>query len=276
MIMLAEVYTPEEDPLAVLARRDRGAISVYARGRDYHDLVKKRLKRLGALAGGGDRGGDQGLRRHRAGDGEAAGRRRRGSAGRASTPTCSRRELGNWFFLGAIFTDAGAAARRAGGGSLRVVPGLPRRLPDRGAAGALPARCAAVHQLPDDRARRAGGRRSCGRCSATASTAATTAWRSVRGTSSRPTAREVGYAGAGGAGGAAAGGSGGARRRGLPADVQRVADQADRAEPLRAQRGLCDRQLRRAGARCRWRGGWRRTRTRWWRDAGAWAAARLS
>ena len=47
MIMLAEVYTPEEDPLAVLARRDRGAISVYARGRDYHDLVKKRLKRLG-------------------------------------------------------------------------------------------------------------------------------------------------------------------------------------------------------------------------------------
>ena len=47
VVMLAEVYTPEEDPLAVLARRDRGAISVYARGRDYHDLVKKRLKRLG-------------------------------------------------------------------------------------------------------------------------------------------------------------------------------------------------------------------------------------
>ena len=47
VIMLAEVYTPEEDPLAVLARRDRGAVSVYARGRDYHDLVKPRLKRLG-------------------------------------------------------------------------------------------------------------------------------------------------------------------------------------------------------------------------------------
>ena len=31
-----------------------------------------------------------------------------------------------------------------------------------------------------------------------------------------------------------------------------------------------------AGARCRWRGGWRGTRTRWWREAGAWAAARLS
>jgi epoxyqueuosine reductase len=34
VIMLAEVYTPEEDPLAVLARRDRGAVSVYARGQD--------------------------------------------------------------------------------------------------------------------------------------------------------------------------------------------------------------------------------------------------
>ena len=33
VIMLAEVYTPEEDPLAVLARRERGAVSVYARGR---------------------------------------------------------------------------------------------------------------------------------------------------------------------------------------------------------------------------------------------------
>jgi epoxyqueuosine reductase len=40
-------YTPDHDPLAVLERRDRGAISVYAQGRDYHDLVKKRLKRLG-------------------------------------------------------------------------------------------------------------------------------------------------------------------------------------------------------------------------------------
>ena len=46
VIMLAESYAPEHDPLAVLERRDRGAISVYAQNRDYHDLVKKRLKRL--------------------------------------------------------------------------------------------------------------------------------------------------------------------------------------------------------------------------------------
>jgi epoxyqueuosine reductase len=47
VIMLAEVYTPDHDPLAILQHRDRGAISVYAQNRDYHDLVKKRLKRLG-------------------------------------------------------------------------------------------------------------------------------------------------------------------------------------------------------------------------------------
>ncbi len=46
VIMLAESYAPVQDPLAVLEQRDKGAISVYAQGRDYHDIVKKRLKRL--------------------------------------------------------------------------------------------------------------------------------------------------------------------------------------------------------------------------------------
>ena len=46
VIMLAESYAPEQDPLAVLSRADKGAVSVYAQGRDYHDIVKKRLKRL--------------------------------------------------------------------------------------------------------------------------------------------------------------------------------------------------------------------------------------
>ena len=39
-------YAPAEDPLATLARPDRGNISVYARNRDYHDIVKGRLKHL--------------------------------------------------------------------------------------------------------------------------------------------------------------------------------------------------------------------------------------
>jgi epoxyqueuosine reductase len=46
VIMLAESYAPEHDPLAVLQAPERGAISVYAHNRDYHDIVKKRLKRL--------------------------------------------------------------------------------------------------------------------------------------------------------------------------------------------------------------------------------------
>ncbi|KIC32847.1 tRNA epoxyqueuosine(34) reductase QueG [Leisingera sp. ANG-S5] len=46
VIMLAESYTPDEDPMAVVGQADRGAVSVYARNKDYHDLVKKRLKRL--------------------------------------------------------------------------------------------------------------------------------------------------------------------------------------------------------------------------------------
>ncbi len=47
VIMLAEPYTPDHDPLDVLERPDVAAISVYAQGRDYHDVVKKRLKRVG-------------------------------------------------------------------------------------------------------------------------------------------------------------------------------------------------------------------------------------
>lgn len=39
-------YGPDENPLALLARKERGAISVYARGDDYHDLVKGKLKRI--------------------------------------------------------------------------------------------------------------------------------------------------------------------------------------------------------------------------------------
>jgi epoxyqueuosine reductase len=46
VIVLADNYGPGIDPLAVLAVPERGSISVYARGRDYHDILKKRLKAL--------------------------------------------------------------------------------------------------------------------------------------------------------------------------------------------------------------------------------------
>ena len=46
VIMLAMNYGPDSDPLELLERRDRAAISVYARNRDYHDVIKGRLKEL--------------------------------------------------------------------------------------------------------------------------------------------------------------------------------------------------------------------------------------
>ena len=47
VICLGLSYAPGGDPLATLAHPDRGNISVYARNRDYHDVVKGRLKHLG-------------------------------------------------------------------------------------------------------------------------------------------------------------------------------------------------------------------------------------
>ena len=103
VIMLAEDYGPPEDPLTLLERPTRGAISVYARGRDYHDLVKKRLKRLGRWLV--ERTGGEikvfvdtapVMEKPLA---EAAGLGWRGK----HTNLVSRR-LGSWFFLGAVFT----------------------------------------------------------------------------------------------------------------------------------------------------------------------------
>ncbi len=46
VIALAMSYAPPGDPRALLARRERGVIAAYARGRDYHDVMKSRLKAL--------------------------------------------------------------------------------------------------------------------------------------------------------------------------------------------------------------------------------------
>ena len=49
VIALGLSYAPPDDPLAPLGLADRGTISTYARGRDYHDLVKGKLKHLAAF-----------------------------------------------------------------------------------------------------------------------------------------------------------------------------------------------------------------------------------
>ena len=48
VILLGLNYGRGEDPLAVLQQRSRGAISVYAQGADYHDVIKAKLKQLAA------------------------------------------------------------------------------------------------------------------------------------------------------------------------------------------------------------------------------------
>ena len=103
VIMLAEVYTPESDPMAGLSERDRGVVSVYAQGKDYHDLVKRRLKRLGRWlldqAGGEIKVFVDTAPVMEKPLGQAAGL---GWQGKHTNLLA--RDLGSWFFLGAIFT----------------------------------------------------------------------------------------------------------------------------------------------------------------------------
>ena len=103
VIMLAEVYTPEADPLAVLAQPERGAISVYAQGKDYHDLVKRRLKRLGRWLID-KAGGEIKVFVDTAPVMEKPLAQAAGLGWQGKHTNLLSRDLGNWFFLGAIFT----------------------------------------------------------------------------------------------------------------------------------------------------------------------------
>lgn len=134
IIMLAELYTPEEDPRQVLEARGHGAVSVYAQGRDYHDLVKKRLKRLGRWLVA-ETGCEIKVFVDTAPVMEKPLAQAAGLGWQGKHTNLLSRELGNWFFLGAIFTtlelprDAPGAsiAARAGPASTPVPPGPFRR-----------------------------------------------------------------------------------------------------------------------------------------------------
>jgi epoxyqueuosine reductase len=105
VIMLAEPYTPEGDPLAVLEQRDRAAISVYAQGKDYHDLVKRRLKRLGRwLLDQAGAGAAIKVFVDTAPVMEKPLAQAAGLGWQGKHTNLLSRDLGNWFFLGAIFT----------------------------------------------------------------------------------------------------------------------------------------------------------------------------
>ena len=103
VVMLADTYTPHEDPLAVLDQPERGSISVYARGRDYHDLVKRRLKRLGRWLVE-QAGCEIKVFVDTAPVMEKPLAQAAGLGWQGKHTNVLSRTLGNWFFLGAIFT----------------------------------------------------------------------------------------------------------------------------------------------------------------------------
>lgn len=104
VIMLAEAYTPEHDPLEVLDQPDRGAISVYAQNEDYHDLVKKRLKRLGRWLIEQQDGAEIKVFVDTAPVMEKPLAAAAGLGWQGKHTNLVSRDQGNWFFIGSIFT----------------------------------------------------------------------------------------------------------------------------------------------------------------------------
>ena len=103
VIMLAESYAPKADPLAALEQRDRGVISVYAQGKDYHDVVKKKLKRLGRWLIA-EAGGEIKVFVDTAPVMEKPLAAAAGIGWQGKHTNLVSQQIGNWFFLGAIFT----------------------------------------------------------------------------------------------------------------------------------------------------------------------------
>lgn len=104
VVMLAELYTPKHDPMAVIKEHDRGAISVYAQNKDYHDALKKRLKRVGRWLIEQVQDAEIKVFVDTAPVMEKPLGMAAGLGWQGKHTNLVSRELGNWFFLGSIFT----------------------------------------------------------------------------------------------------------------------------------------------------------------------------
>ncbi len=104
-VMLGVNYGPDADPLTALADRSRGAISVYARGDDYHELVKGRLKNLGGWLKA-KFGGEVKVFVDTAPLMEKPLAQRAGLGWQGKHTNLVSRELGSWLFLGSVLTSA--------------------------------------------------------------------------------------------------------------------------------------------------------------------------
>ncbi|ESY80216.1 4Fe-4S ferredoxin [Mesorhizobium sp. LNHC221B00] len=112
IIVLAMNYGPDHDPRDLLARRDRGAISVYAQNRDYHEVMKGRLKEIaGKIVARA--GGDVKVFVDTAPVMEKPLAEAAGLGWQGKHTNLVSREHGSWLFLGTIFTTAELAPDRA-------------------------------------------------------------------------------------------------------------------------------------------------------------------
>ncbi len=109
VIMLGMNYGPDHDPLEALAQRTRGVISVYAQGRDYHDIIKGRLKQIAGWLHGAT-GHEVKVFVDTAPVMEKPLAEAAGLGWQGKHTNLVSRELGSWLFLGAIFTTAELAA----------------------------------------------------------------------------------------------------------------------------------------------------------------------
>jgi epoxyqueuosine reductase len=105
IIMLGVNYGPDENPLDILKVRTRGAISVYARGDDYHDVIKKRLKMLARWLAANS-GEDVKVFVDTAAVMEKPLAQAAGLGWQGKHTNLVSRELGSWLFLGAIYSAA--------------------------------------------------------------------------------------------------------------------------------------------------------------------------
>ncbi len=103
IIMLGFNYGPTDDPLAILKERTRGAVSVYAQGDDYHDVIKPRLKTLGRWLIA-QAGGDIKVFVDTAPVMEKPLAAAAGLGWQGKHTNLVSRSHGSWLFLGAIFT----------------------------------------------------------------------------------------------------------------------------------------------------------------------------
>jgi len=103
IIALGMSHAPAEDPRRTLARRDRAAIATYAKGADYHKLVKARLKRLAGFIHQGQ-GAEVKVFVDTAPVMEKPAAMRAGLGWQGKHTNLVSRGHGSWLFLGEVFT----------------------------------------------------------------------------------------------------------------------------------------------------------------------------